>query len=116
MIPDTLVEYYKQLFRTCRHLLESLNGPEVDGVVTHHQTLQAQFQAMLAAASPQERQHLQQYNTELHKEIQLLTPDISGWKIAKQPEKKEKRRDAIQTRGDRIQTYIQTLLTSDPES
>ena len=106
MSSQTLADRYLALQTACSKLRTMLSGDGGTAMRSQQQALQNQFQALLASATPDQQQALQRYNTEIHKEIQLLAADIPRWMVAKQLETREKRSLQIRQRCDRLDTYF----------
>ncbi|MEL7475196.1 MAG: hypothetical protein AAGJ55_03075 [Cyanobacteria bacterium J06555_12] len=108
-LPQSICDQYRALQRS----LESLQvSGTPDMAIACHSDLQSQFQALLATLPMPERQHLQRYNTEIFKELQLLGPDLMRLPLLKPGDKQEQLLARVTQRSDRLQEYIATLLES----
>lgn len=56
---------------------------------------------------------LRPYSVEIHKELRLLQMDVARWNAARQAETQRSRLAHIQTRSDRLLSYLDAVLGSE---
>lgn len=103
----------RQQYLALQSCLDDLQtSTDSDLAITLHAELQTGLQDLLASLSTNERQLLQRYNTEIFKELQLLSPDLMRLPLLKPGTKQEQVLSRVHQRCDRLKGYLSTLLDS----
>jgi hypothetical protein len=113
MLPESLAIHYRHLNEAVGAVRAAVEADCLTLAQSQAALLPQQLQGLLATLSISERESLQPYNTEIHKEIRLLATDLAMWGASKQLQTRLLRQQQALDRCDRAITYAEALLHPD---